>query len=1093
MKQQNAFARRVCVMAGVIGLFCAAGAVGVVTLDGTIDFGAGEEWANPRGNAVQTNYTGYGDQRLTPGGFPGSELNELFLKVDANFLYLGITGNLEQNGNALTIFIETGSNGQNVLKTEIAPDAGNTNGPPNAVQSMGQALQLNDSGSPENPDDDFTERDPVNTARTQLDAGFAPNHAFAIDTAGGTLHVTQYALGNPNAPLGQWNDPVTTPTEALDYFAMRVYRGSNPVNGGNAVLSGGSNPNGAQFAFNNTGKQGVTGVLPAPNTTPPPPPAGSTGPPPQPGDPRSHTTGLEAKIPLADLGLTVPRTTDLTVKVMAVISSAAGFFSNQTLPGIGAGANSADLGFRPNFVEITGGTAVNANGTVIVAGDQYATVTRTTAQFGAPGGALDGTDIVNNFSLTNLVASQNSITSFGDRNCLNASGGSELDELYMRTDGSFLYVAVSGNLETNGNAQVLFLDIHAGGQNALKTEIAPNAAQTSCPDNGPPGAVQGMGQALATNQSTGATERSGDTTTTTLDTGFEPETAVAVDTAGGDVHVTQYSMFAASQGTWDDPGTGTCAAPPDPSTAPIEALEYFTTRIYRGSVGLNSGSGTLTGGTNPNDSLYAYNNTGVAGVNGTGDAALGDPRTQITGLEARISLLDLGFTPGQLPLAGPLNVKAMVVLVAPDGQVSNQTLPGIAGFVPNPLCDAGNPLSLCRRPNFNNVSGSQFVSASLAVEGAFSAVINGHNIVSEFNPLNGPALASQDTKTSFGNVQLVTATDCDQQLANGSELDQIFAREQTTPDTNAPGLVIGITGNLETNDNSGSRNNLIVFIDSKAGGETLMDNNNNQGRMTGMAGNTLPMAADYAILINNSNSTMFIDLINLSANISTFIGSDPVTGGDGFLTNGASDVTDWRGIVSNGNLLGVKGADGGVPRDPQPEPANALTAVTGFEILIPRSAIGSPADGQTVCLFAMICNSNGSHISNQFLPALAAGGLPNYGATKTDFAAAGYQCLQVTLGAGCNDPRFDVDGDLDVDLYDFGAFQRCYTGGVGQSPPSPLYPTVDPLTGYPCECFDWGGLARNNRIDGEDFGAFQMCGSGSNVPAGASCDDPPEQ
>src|SRR5690606_18522770 len=149
-------------------------------------------------------------------------------------------------------------------------------------------------------------------------------------------------------------------------------------------------------------------------------------------------------------------------------------------------------------------------------------------------------------------------------------------------------VGMSGNLEPNSNSQILFLDIKPGGQNLLMTEIAPDALELSCPSNGPPSAVQGLGRALVTNQETGATERSGDPAATLLDAGFEPERAIAINTSGGTLFVTQYDLYSAPQGIWDDPGTpenGDCTEPP------VEALDYYATRIYRGEIGVNVSGG----------------------------------------------------------------------------------------------------------------------------------------------------------------------------------------------------------------------------------------------------------------------------------------------------------------------------------------------------------------------------------------------------------------------------------------------------------------------------------------------------------------------
>lgn len=65
----------------------------------------------------------------------------------------------------------------------------------------------------------------------------------------------------------------------------------------------------------------------------------------------------------------------------------------------------------------------------------------------------------------------------------------------------------------------------------------------------------------------------------------------------------------------------------------------------------------------------------------------------------------------------------------------------------------------------------------------------------------------------------------------------------------------------------------------------------------------------------------------------------------------------------------------------------------------------------------------------------------------------------------------DVDGDLDVDLDDFGAFQACYG------------PDVD--VSETCVCFD---LVRDGRVDAADFAAFVRCARGPAIPADPECD-----
>ncbi len=84
----------------------------------------------------------------------------------------------------------------------------------------------------------------------------------------------------------------------------------------------------------------------------------------------------------------------------------------------------------------------------------------------------------------------------------------------------------------------------------------------------------------------------------------------------------------------------------------------------------------------------------------------------------------------------------------------------------------------------------------------------------------------------------------------------------------------------------------------------------------------------------------------------------------------------------------------------------------------------------------------------------------------------------LNLGASlCNDPRFDVDGDHDVDLNDFGDFQICYTGNFVE------------ITDQSCRCFDSDG---DGHVGEFDFNAFKACAdtSGSDVPADILCDGP---
>ncbi|MCX7992437.1 MAG: hypothetical protein N2651_02080 [Fimbriimonadales bacterium] len=63
--------------------------------------------------ASQTNHTGFGDRLATHNW--GSELNQLFVRCQNGVLYIGVTGNLEGNGNAIHFYIDTGRSQSNTF------------------------------------------------------------------------------------------------------------------------------------------------------------------------------------------------------------------------------------------------------------------------------------------------------------------------------------------------------------------------------------------------------------------------------------------------------------------------------------------------------------------------------------------------------------------------------------------------------------------------------------------------------------------------------------------------------------------------------------------------------------------------------------------------------------------------------------------------------------------------------------------------------------------------------------------------------------------------------------------------------------------
>jgi hypothetical protein len=147
--------------------------------------------------ATQTAATQFGD--ATTPGQGGSELDQLFATCDAAGLHIGITGNIEQNGNALVLFLDTNAaTGSNVLNAT------------NASYKISNANGLT------------------------FDPGFTPDYAFAVNTFGGTTYV-DYAN-------------IVDPTQS-------GFLGSTDVAGAELLANGGN----IAIAMNNSNVLGVDG------------------------------------------------------------------------------------------------------------------------------------------------------------------------------------------------------------------------------------------------------------------------------------------------------------------------------------------------------------------------------------------------------------------------------------------------------------------------------------------------------------------------------------------------------------------------------------------------------------------------------------------------------------------------------------------------------------------------------------------------------------------------------------------------------------------------------------------------------------------
>ncbi len=219
---------------------------------------------------------------LSSFGDNAGELDQLFVRHDGDALRVSVTGNLPADTTSLDLFIDVdpgAGTGQNRLATAHLPS------PPAGLAPL----------------DGLT-----------FDAGFAPDALYYVNTNGAQVYVDRVSLPSGGA------------------LAAKDYRGAGSLNSGRGALTGGSNPNGVEVAFDNTNAAGITASSVAGAAT--------------------AATGLEFRIPFADLGL--PATFRGTVAVAAFIQRTGGAASNQWLPALPLG--SADPGVAPNMATFAG-------------------------------------------------------------------------------------------------------------------------------------------------------------------------------------------------------------------------------------------------------------------------------------------------------------------------------------------------------------------------------------------------------------------------------------------------------------------------------------------------------------------------------------------------------------------------------------------------------------------------------------------------------------------------------------------------------------------------------------------------------------------
>lgn len=226
----------------------------------------------------------------------------------------------------------------------------------------------------------------------------------------------------------------------------------------------------------------------------------------------------------------------------------------------------------------------------------------------------------------------------------------------------------------------------------------------------------------------------------------------------------------------------------------------------------------------------------------------------------------------------------------------------------------------------------------------------------------GSAVAVQTVNTQFGD--------------NLNELNAAYAAVESGT------LYLILTGNIQNN-----FNRLNIFIDSKPGGQNVLENDANFGgnnpENDGWAGKHAGLTfdagfeADYMLILRNGDNRFDIDYAVIGGGLGNFLTGGNIFGGSTTGSN-ASALTNGIGVAfDNSNAAGILGGTGAANQ------AAALAVTTGNELAIPLSTIGNPVD--IIKISVMINGSNHDYLSNQFL-----GGLPAETGNLGGDGAGGY-------------------------------------------------------------------------------------------------------
>jgi len=360
------------------------------------------------------------------------------------------------------------------------------------------------------------------------------------------------------------------------------------------------------------------------------------------GNALTATKGTEIRIPLSAIGGSG------NFRIAGWITSADHtFMSNQVIGGL------------PNVGNLGGGVNFTTQ-----AGQQWITVSAAAAGT-AP--TIDGTLDAAIYGGNQAGWAQNNYTGFGDNNTATATGGggSEINAVYAVTNGGFLYLMITGNVEANGNGLALFIDSSVGvGQNVLS---ASNPSVNNPSGNGATNILNAMAN-------------------TTFDAGFTAD--YFIDVAGRDTGGAVFLVGAAF--------------------ADLNAA----TSNFSGSGAYASVGGALSGGTGGPAISMTVDNSNIAGIAGSPPVSI-PSRDDAVGseIDGFYGVIDQANNDLRILLTGNIqtNSNKIVIFFDVDGDTTNEGQ--------NPLRGDNMDISF----NGLNRMGGDGVSPGLTFESDFFA------------------------------------------------------------------------------------------------------------------------------------------------------------------------------------------------------------------------------------------------------------------------------------------------------------------------------------------------------------------------------------